>query len=152
MDNTQAYQIIDKIKKLWQAWKPSEDEQILYCRKLTLFEYDTAVAALEEHKSSKQGSGLNPKLHHILEICKGKGLFIDKKNTPVVNYEVVCIEHKEMPWRVGERQKFWVTDRKYLYHGAKQEAASIKSAEAVGGCMGGTWIPRLINFDIDDNF
>ena len=152
MDNTQAYLIIDKIKRLWQTWKPTDDEQTLYCQKLTAFDFDLVSDAVGEHKTTKEGSTQNPKLYHILAICKGRGGESGHKNIPLVNYEVECIEHKEMPWRVGERMKFWATDKKNLLHGRQQEKAAEHDAERAGGVYGGRWLPRLINFDITEDY
>ena len=105
--------------------------------------------AIEQHKTSKQGSTASPKLYHILEVYKSISGKTNRKGTPVVGYEIECIAHEETTHRIGERIKFWATDIKYVYRGKKQEAAAIESAEAAGGIFGGQWIPRLINHDIE---
>lgn len=149
MDNTQAYLIIDKVKRLWQAWKPTEDEQTLYCRKLTAFDYDLVSEAVEEHKTTKEGSNLNPKLYHILNICKGKDVGEKKKSRAVICYFIECIENEDSPHLVGKKIPFYAPSKEEAYRGRLQEKSAEKSADYCRG-GGGTWIPRLINFDISE--
>lgn len=152
MEVLQALDITDLLQKLWPSWKTTDTELELYRVKLKGFDFENVKQGIHEHKTSKQGGVNSPKLWHILEILKGKGKSEGMKNKPIVNYEIECIEHKTMPWRVGERIKFWAADRRFLYHGEKQERAAVISGKKAHGVYGGEWIPRLINFDIEPDF
>ena len=149
MDNIQSLKIIDKIKNQWPQWKTSEVEEQVYCKSLHLFGFLIAKNAIDEHKVSKQGGGLSPKLYHIIEICKSKDVVEKKKYRAVICYFIECIENEDSPHLVGKKIPFYAPSKEEAYRGRLQEKSAEKAVEYCRG-GGGTWIPRLINFDISE--
>ncbi len=152
MDNMQALEIIDIIKGQWPQWKTSETEEEVYCKSLRPFDFQTTKESVSKHKVSKEGGGLSPKLYHILEILKTRGKTEKKTNKPVISYYAECIENEKQRWRVGEKMPFYAQSKEKAYRGDLQHKSALRACEKTRISQGGTWIPRLINFDIEQEF
>jgi len=131
--------LMRKLKNLWSAWSPSDDEAAIWAKRLKQLPYSTTDAAIEEHYGRKQGSYTSPRLYQIVELSRDRlGKPGHKLNLPVIAYQLQCVQAGMC--RAGTIKSFFIPADKGGIGDERFLRAAEKAQKKAEQLYGGSWL------------
>ncbi|KKM62902.1 hypothetical protein LCGC14_1517010, partial [marine sediment metagenome] len=139
-------QTMNRMQSLWAEWLPNDIQIGEWRGRLQPFDEDSVLQAINRYRNTRAGVFKKPNVFEFTEHCRACQQEMhgqSKKrgdNEPCLHYSLECTEHPTKPHYVGQRRKFYVSQRRMLpnenttltWAGIKQRQAEM--------LYGGKWI------------